>query len=344
MQEAIKDAIKKIVDRQSLSRDEARRLMAGIMEGQATDAQIAATLVALRMKGETIEEITGFAETMREKASRVQGRSHSLLDTCGTGGAKVKTFNISTASAIIAAAGGVYVAKHGNRAMSSKCGTADVLEVLGVNIQLSPEQAETCLQETGFCFMLAPLYHKAMKYAVGPRKEVGIRTVFNILGPLTNPAGADHRLLGVFDLELTETMAHVLRELGTKRAMVVAGYDGLDEITINGQTKVTELKDGEVHTFDVSPEDFGIGSASLEEVQGGDAQHNAAIIRNIFDGRPSAARDIVLLNAGASLYVAGAADTLKDGVREAARIIDSGSAKAKLEQLIQVTGEMQHVS
>jgi anthranilate phosphoribosyltransferase len=340
----IKQAIKKLVDREDLNRGEARQLMASIMEGQATDAQIAAILVALRMKGETIEEITGFAQTMREKVSRVDSRSLSLLDTCGTGGAKVKTFNISTTSAIIAASGGVNVAKHGNRAMTSKCGTADVLEELGVNIQMSEEQAEECLQKTGFCFMLAPLYHKAMKYAVGPRKEVGVRTVFNIIGPLTNPAGADHRLLGIFDLELTEVVAQALCELGAKRAMVVAGYDGLDEISISGPTKVTELKNGDVFTYDLTPEQLGVNSASLTEVGGGDAEFNANIIRNVLDGQKGAARDIVLINAGASLYVSGKADTLAEGVQQAAHLIDSGAAKAKLEQLIQVTGEIKYVS
>lgn len=340
----IQDAIKKVVSRENLSRDEARQLMAHIMEGQATDAQIAAILIALRMKGETIDEITGFAETMREKASKVHNRAHALLDTCGTGGAAVKTFNVSTLSAIIASTAGISVAKHGNRAMSSKCGTADVLEVLGMNIELSPEQAEECLQKTGFCFMFAPLYHKAMKYAVGPRKQIGVRTVFNVLGPLTNPAGANLRVLGVFDHHLTGTMAHVLHELGTQRALVVAGYDGLDEITINGPTKITELKDGEVFTYDLTPEQVGLQSYSLEEVSGGNAEFNAQIIREILDGKIGAARDIVLLNAGASLYVAGKADSIADGIREAARLIDAGLVKAKLQQLKEVTGEILYVS
>jgi anthranilate phosphoribosyltransferase len=340
----IQEAIKKVVSRENLSRDEARQLMAYIMEGQATDAQIAAVLIALRMKGETIDEITGFAETMREKASKVDNRAHALLDTCGTGGAAVKTFNVSTLSAIIASSAGVSVAKHGNRAMSSKCGTADVLEVLGINIALSPEQAEECLQKTGFCFMFAPLYHKAMKYAVGPRKEIGMRTVFNVLGPLTNPAGANLRVLGVFDQNLTEVIALVLHELGTERAMVVAGYDGLDEITINGPTKITELKDGKVFTYDLTPEQVGLQSYSLEEVSGGDAEFNAQIIRDVLDGKKGAARDIVLLNAGASLYIAGKADSIADGVKEAAGLIDAGAAKAKLQQLIEVTGAIQYVS
>jgi anthranilate phosphoribosyltransferase len=340
----IQQAIKKVVDREHLNRDEARQLMAYIMEGKATDSQIAAILVALRMKGETIDEITGFAQTMREKASRVQSRSQSLLDIVGTGGDGSNTFNISTVSAIIAASGGISVAKHGNRAVSSKCGAADVLEALDVNIQLTAEQAEASLQQAGLCFMFAPLFHKAMKHAVAPRKEVGIRTLFNILGPLTNPAGADLQLLGVFDLGLTEVMAQVLRELGTKRAMVVAGYDGLDEITISGPTQVTELKNGDVFTYDITPEQVGLKTYTLDEVAGGDAEFNAQMIRNILEGQKGAPRDIVLLNAGASLYVSDKAATLAEGVQEAARLIDSGLAKAKLEQLVQVTGEMRHVS
>lgn len=340
----IQTAIRKVVSKENLTREEARMAMAQIMEGKATDAQIAALITALRLKGESREEITGFAQTMREKANRLQTTQMQLLDTCGTGGDGGTTFNISTAAAIVAAAGDVRVAKHGNRAVSSKSGSADVLEALGVHIHVDAVQAQHCLDEIGICFMFAPSFHQAMKYAVGPRKEIGIRTVFNILGPLTNPAGADRQIIGVFDRHITEVMAEVLRELGTVRAMVVAGLDGLDEISLSAPTKVTELKEGSIHTYEVTPEQLGCRTYPLEAVAGGDAKENAELIRQIFAGQKGAHRDIVLLNAGASLYLADKTASLREGVQLAGQIIDSGQAAKKLERLIQVTGAFKHVS
>ncbi|WP_375256443.1 anthranilate phosphoribosyltransferase [Paenibacillus sp. JMULE4] len=340
----VQQAIHKIVGQSNLTRAEARDVMSHIMEGGATPTQIGAMLTGLRMKGETIEEITGFAETMRAKANRVQTRRENLLDTCGTGGDGADTFNISTTAAIVAAAGGVRVAKHGNRAMSSKSGSADVLEALGVNIQLNETQAARCLEEVGICFMFAQLYHQSMKHVAASRRELGFRTVFNLLGPLTNPAGADRQVLGVFDRGKTETIAHVMLALGVKRSLVVASLDGLDEISISDATQVTELKDGGIRTFEITPEELGLKVYSLKDVVGGDAAVNAEIIRGIFSGAPGACRDVVLANAGACFYVTGFSETLQEGVKLAAQVIDSGKAKEKLEQLVQYTGEVSHVS
>ncbi|GIQ61761.1 anthranilate phosphoribosyltransferase [Paenibacillus cisolokensis] len=328
-----------------LTREEAREVMEIIMSGKATSAQIAGIVTALRMKGETVDEIAGFAEVMRSKSNRVATEREGLLDTCGTGGSGIHKFNISTASAIIAAAAGVRVAKHGNRAMSGKAGSADVLEALGVNIALSAEQAARCLDEIGICFMFAQLYHPALKHAAGPRKELGVRTIFNMLGPLTNPAGADRQLLGLYDRSRTETVAGVLRELGLKRAMVVSSHDGLDEISISAPTQISELRDGQLRTYDLTPEQLGLRTYPLGEVLGGDAAVNAAIIRSVFAGEQKGAyRDIVLANAGACIYVGDAADTLREGVERAKEVIDSGLASAKLQQLIETTGEVAHVS
>lgn len=336
----IRAAIAKIVGGADLTQDEARAVMVEIMDGLATPAQIGGLLTALRMKGETVEEIVGFAEAMRDKAIRLETPSRDLLDTCGTGGDGAGTLNVSTAAAIVAAAGGVRVAKHGNRAMSSRSGSADVLEALGLSIELSPEQAAVCLEQTGFCFLFAPLYHRSMRHAAAPRKEIGIRTVFNLLGPLTNPAGADRQLLGLFDRSRTESIAQVLRRLGRERALVVAGYDGLDEISVCAPTQVTELRNGEIRTYDVEPEDLGLDRRSLDDIRGGDAAKNANMIRRVFEGEPGACRDIVLANAGACFYVAGRVGSLRDGVRLAAETIDSGAARRKLEQLIAATGAM----
>ncbi|ALS27774.1 anthranilate phosphoribosyltransferase [Paenibacillus sp. 32O-W] len=328
-----------------LTREEAREVMEIIMSGKATSAQIAGIVTALRMKGETVDEIAGFAEVMRSKSNRVATEREGLLDTCGTGGSGIHKFNISTASAIIAAAAGVRVAKHGNRAMSGKAGSADVLEALGVNIALSAEQAARCLDEIGICFMFAQLYHPALKHAAGPRKELGVRTIFNMLGPLTNPAGADRQLLGLYDRSRTETVAGVLRELGLKRAMVVSSHDGLDEISISAPTQISELRDGQLRTYDLTPEQLGLRTYPLGEVLGGDAAVNAAIIRSVFAGEQKGAyRDIVLANAGACIYVGDAAGTLREGVERAKEVIDSGLASAKLQQLIETTGEVAHVS
>jgi anthranilate phosphoribosyltransferase len=340
----MKETLGKLLGGQTLQRAEARAVMTEVFEGAATPAQIGALLTMLRLRGETTDEITGFAEAMRQKAVVLSTERSNLLDTCGTGGDGADTINISTASALVAASGGVRVAKHGNRFSSSKSGSADVLEALGVTIALTAEQARECLDRIGICFMFAQLYHQSMKHAAGPRSELGFRTVFNLLGPLTNPAGADHQLLGVFDRSKTETLAGVLRELNVKRALVVASMDGLDEISLSAPTQVTELKDGTIRTFEISPADLGLAVSPLEAVKGGDAVQNAAIIRRVFDGEQGACRDIIVANSGACFYVTGKAASLREGAELAARLIDSGAATAKLEQLIQVTGELNYVS
>lgn len=340
----IQEGIQRIVGGGSLARAEAAAIMAQIMEGQASQAQFGSLVTALRMKGETIDEVTGFAETMRRYASRVVTEQSNLLDTCGTGGDGAHTFNISTVSALVAAAGGIRVAKHGNRAASSRSGSADVLEALGVNITLNQEQAARCLEKVGLCFMFAQVFHQSMKHAAAPRREIGIRTVFNLLGPLTNPAGADRQLLGVFDRSKTELMANVLRELGLRRSLVVSSYDGLDEISISAPTQITELKNGEIRTYELSPDDLGLRASGIEAIAGGDAKENASIIRSVLSGERGAYRDVVLANAGACFYVAERCSTLQEGVKLAANAIDSGLALEKLNQLIQYTGELSHVS
>lgn len=347
MSEAIsmQQAIAKLVSSNDLSRAEAQSVMTQIMNGEATSAQIGAAAIALRMKGETKDEITGLAEVMRSFSNHVDSHQSGLLDTCGTGGSGISKFNISTASSLIAAAAGITVAKHGNRAMSGKSGSADVLEALGVNINVTPEQAKACLDEVGICFMFAQLYHPSLKHAAGPRKEIGTRTIFNMLGPLTNPAGADRQLLGLYDASKTEIIAEVLRELGITRALVVSSFDGLDEISISSSTKVSELKDGSVTTYHISPEQLGLVTRPLSDVLGGEPAQNAQIIREIFDGtRRDGYRDIVLANAGACIYLGGLSNTHAEGVKIAAEIIDSGKAALKLDQLIQKTGELNYVS
>jgi anthranilate phosphoribosyltransferase len=337
-------ALAKLMNGDDLTRDEAFGAMTTIMRGEATAAQIGGTVIALRMKGETVDEITGFAEAMRAFSNHVATENHDLLDTCGTGGSGIHKFNISTVSAVIAAAAGARVAKHGNRAMSGKAGSADVLEALGVNINLTAEQAAICLDRTGICFMFAQLYHPALKHASVPRRELGVRTIFNLLGPLANPAKADRQLIGLYDRTRTATVAQVLSRLGLKKAMVVGSHDGLDEISISAPTQVSELKDGKVITYDITPELLGLSTVPLGAVQGGDAQENAEIIRRILDGERSPYRDVVLANAGACIYVAGRADTLPEGVTIAAKTIDSGLAANKLQQWIATTGEVSHVS
>ncbi|MBB6674133.1 anthranilate phosphoribosyltransferase [Cohnella nanjingensis] len=338
-------ALSKLMGGHDLLREEAFAVMSLIMKGEATPAQIGGIVVALRLKGETVDEITGFAEAMRSfSSSQVRTANEDLLDTCGTGGSGIHKFNISTSSAIIAAAAGVRVAKHGNRAMSGKAGSADVLEALGVNIQLTADQASECLDRTGICFMFAQLYHPALKHAAAPRKELGVRTIFNMLGPLANPANADRQLMGLYDRTRTATVAQVLSRLGLRRAMVVGSHDGLDEISISAPTQISELRDGVVTTYDVTPEALGLATVALGEVQGGDAAENAAIIRRVLSGEKSAYRDVVLANAGACIYVAGRAETLADGVKRAAETIDSGAAQDKLQQWIATTGEVGHVS
>ncbi|MGG1515133.1 anthranilate phosphoribosyltransferase [Paenibacillus oryzisoli] len=340
----MQQALGKVINGSHLTREEARGVMSEIMEGAATPAQIGSLLTALRFKGETLDEITGFAETMRSKAAQMNVLQSDLLDTCGTGGDGAETFNISTTAAIIAAAGGIRVAKHGNRAMSSKSGSADVLEALGVNITLTGEQAAKCLERAGICFMFAQSFHQSMKHVAAPRRELGFRTVFNLIGPLTNPAGADRQVLGVFDREKTELIAQSLQALGLKRALVVASEDGLDEFSISAPTKVTELKNDTIATYSITPDDLGLRAHSIKDVAGGDAQLNAEIIRHIFAGEKGPHRDIVLANAAACFYVTGLVGTMQQGVKLASNVIDSGKAEAKLNELIQYTGELSHVS
>jgi anthranilate phosphoribosyltransferase len=338
----IRDAIKKLVDGQDLTQDEAIATMTEIMEGEATPAQIGAFVTALRMKGESVEEIVGFAKVMREKAVKVVPKSKDLLDTCGTGGDKLNTFNISTTTMFVVAGAGVKVAKHGNRAASSTCGSADVLEALGINLNLSPAQTATCIDTVGIGFMFAPAMHPAMKHAVGPRKEIGIRTVFNLLGPLTNPAGASRQIMGVFGEEWTELIAEVLAELGAKRAMVFHGLAGLDEMSTLGETKVSELVDGKVRTYTVVPEDAGLSRTSPEALSPGQGQvsGNVQALLEVLEGEKGPKRDIVLLNAAAALVVAEKAGSLREGVEIAAQSIDSGAAWAKLDDLRQISQEL----
>lgn len=329
----IQQAISKLIGKVDLTEEESMHAMNCIMEGQATQAQIAGFLTALRMKGETIAEITGCARCMREKAERIHPAAGYCIDTCGTGGDGADTFNISTASAIVAAAGGVHVAKHGNRAVSSRCGSADVLEALGVNILLEPADVEKCIEQVGIGFLFARNHHKCMKHAATPRNELGIRTIFNILGPLTNPAGAQGQVLGVFDENLTEVLAGVLCNLGTENALVVHGMDGLDEITTTDATKITEVKYSQLSTRYITPEEYGLKRAEKAELAGGDAATNAEIITSIFCGEKGPQRDIVLLNAAAAFHVGRAAKDMQEGLTLAAGIIDTGRAAQKLAEL-----------
>lgn len=328
----IKEAINLLVSGINLSESEMAECMKEIMEGRATEAQIGSFLTALRIKGETIDEITGAARIMREKASTIKA-PEGVLDTCGTGGDMSHTFNISTATAIVVAAAGVPVAKHGNRAVSSQSGSADVLEALGIKIDLTPEKVEKCIFDTGFGFLFAPMFHPAMKYAVGPRREMGIRTIFNILGPLTNPAGAKRQILGVFSSRLTQILAAVLGNLGAEDAMVVHGEDGLDEITITNGTKVSRFRDGKVEDMYLSPEDFGLGRGKKEDLLGGDREENANIILRIFNGEKGHKRDIVLINAAAGIAVSGKAPDLGTAFEMARDSLDSGRALKKLEEI-----------
>ncbi len=333
----IREAIEKLVNRVNLSEAETIDVMNQIMTGEATPLQVASFLTALRVKGETVEEITGAARVMREKAHRVNVGSKTVLDTCGTGGDQKGTFNISTASAFVVAGAGVNVAKHGNRSVSSQSGSADVLGALGVKIDAPKERVEACIDKVGISFLFAPLLHEAMKYAVQPRRDIGIRTVFNLLGPLTNPAMASHQLLGLYSGELVGVVAHVLKNLGSVRAMAVHGLEGLDEISLCGPTKVAELRDGQVKEYTIEPEPLGLKKCRLEDLRGGNAEASAAIVRGVLRGDKGPARDVVLLNSGAALYVSGTAATIAEGLRLAAESIDSGKARQKLEQLIQMT-------
>jgi anthranilate phosphoribosyltransferase len=342
----IVDAIRKVVDGKDLTRDEAFAVMDAIMSGQATDAQIASFLTALRMKGERVEELIGFARVMREKVSLVKTRHRvqtslsgtdreMLVDTCGTGGDATGTFNVSTATAFVVAGAGIPVAKHGNRSVSSLCGSADVVEALGVRLDLPPERVGGCVDEVGIGFCYAPLLHKAMKYVMLARKEIRIRTVFNILGPLTNPAHALAQVIGVYDGRLTEVMAQVLKELGAVRAFVVHGEDGLDEISNTSESRISELRRNEVRTYTVRPEDFGLPRARMADLQGGSAADNAEIIRRILKGERGPKRDIVVLNAGAAIAAGGKAEDIAAGIGMAQRSIDGGAALDKLNRLVE---------
>jgi anthranilate phosphoribosyltransferase len=333
----IRDAVAKAVNMEDLNESEMMDVMSEVMEGRATPAQIAAFITALRMKGETVAEVTGAARIMRQKAVRIDARSSVIVDTCGTGGDGSHTFNISTTAAFVAAAAGLTVAKHGNRAVSSGCGSADVLEALGVNIDAAPEIVEECVQQIGIGFLFAPRLHGAMKYAIGPRREIGIRTIFNMLGPLTNPAGATCQLIGVYDPKLTEMFAGVLKNLGTRRAFVVHGADGLDEATVTGETRVSELRDGLIRTYNINPLDFMDDYDSIEALRGGDASVNARITTDVLTGKDGACRRIVLLNAALAIMAADKAETLGEGIGIAAGAIDGGAAWKKLQALIELT-------
>lgn len=333
----LQEAIKAIVQGENLSEDEARQAMDQVMGGQATPAQIGAFLVGLRLKGETVDEITGFARSMRERALPFSTRYHTFVDTCGTGGDGRGTFNISTMAALVVAACGLPVAKHGNRSVSSSCGSAEVLEALGVRVNLTPPEAAACLDQVGITFLFAPAFHLAMKHAAGPRKELGIRTVFNLLGPLTNPAAAPAQVLGVYEAILTEIVAEVLGKLGSRRALAVHGSDGMDEVTVTGPTKISELRDGQVVTYFISPEDLGLARWPAADLRGGLPEYNAGVLRAVLEGKPGAARDITLINAACALVAGEAAADLREGVAAAARAIDSGAALAKLEELVDFT-------
>jgi anthranilate phosphoribosyltransferase len=338
----IRENIQKLVDGADLTHEESTSSMKEIMSGAATNAQIGAFLTALRTKGETTEEITAFTTVMKECCNRihpqVKGR---LVDTCGTGGDKIKTFNISTNAAFVVAGADISVAKHGNRSVTSKCGSADVLERLGLNLNIAPEEVEKAIEEVGVGFMFAPAFHPAMKYAIGPRRELGIRTVFNVLGPLTNPADASAQLLGVYDPRLTEPLAHSLKSLGCEEAMVVHGLDGLDEISIIGKTRISWLKNGKVTTVEMSPKDFGIKQAKLEDIKGTTPEESAELAFNIMYGGIYAddpKREIVQLNGAAAVIVAGRAEDFDYGIETAKESIESGGAYKKLKELVKFSG------
>jgi len=328
----IREAIRAVADHQTLSEQDAWAAMGEIMDGQATPAQIAAFITALRMRGETVDEIAGFARAMRERALRVVPRVDRLVDVVGTGGDRVSTFNVSTTTAFVVAGAGGYVAKHGNRAVSRQSGAADVLEALGVNIGVAPDVVQRCIEDIGIGFLFAPIYHTAMKHAAGPRKEIGIRTVFNILGPLANPAGASSLLVGTYDPALVRVMAEVLGELGVRRALVVHG-DGMDEVSTLGPTQTAELRDGRVRLSVIEPATLKLPSPPPEAIAGGTPQQNAETTVSVLRGKPGPARDLVAVNAGAALVAAELADDLAEGMALAGRAIDSGAAYEKLEQL-----------
>ena len=330
-------AIRAVTEQRDLDYAEMESVMRLIMTGQATPAQIGGFLVGLRMKGETVDEITAAALVMRELATRVEVSGPHLVDTCGTGGDGASTFNISTASALVTAAAGGRVAKHGNRSVSSRSGSADVLEAAGVRLDLTPAQVAECIGEVGVGFLFAPQHHSAMKHAIGPRKEMGVRTLFNLLGPLTNPAGAPNQVLGVFSEQWVEPLARVLQNLGSEHVLVVHAEDGLDEISIGSATRVAELKDGGITVYTVTPEEFGLERSDLSAIAVSDAGQSLAMINEVLDNRPGPARDIVVMNAGAAIYAAGVADSLSDGIEQAGEALANGSARETLASLIRVT-------
>lgn len=332
----MKQYIQKLMDRQDLSNEEAVAAMTAIMSGEASPSQIAGFLVAMRMKGETVAEITGFASVMRERANRVL-LDVDAIDIVGTGGDGANTFNISTASAFVVAAAGMPVAKHGNRAASSRCGTADVLEALGANISLTPEQAAECVRRAGICFMFAQTYHQSMKHVAGPRKDLGVRTIFNLLGPLSNPAFVPHQLLGVATPALVEPLAEVLGKLGVKHAVVVCSEDGLDEISIAAPTRICDLRGGKAVPGLLRPEDFGFVRADREALRGGDAMENAQILKSVLSGEAGPKRDVTAMNAGAALYAADKAASIAEGVKMASAILESGAALEKMEEFVRVS-------
>ena len=351
----IKEFISQVVSGKDLTEAEMETAMGEIMTGAATPAQIGAFITALRLKGETVDEITGAARAMRAKATKINVNNHlvnidrdeiniddeTILDIVGTGGDGTRTFNVSTTTAFVAAGGGIKVAKHGNRAVSSLCGSADVLENLGVNLDVTSTDVEKCITEIGIGFLYAPIFHGAMKHAAGPRQEIGIRSIFNLLGPVTNPAGASVQVLGVYEQSLTDKIALVLKRLGTKEAFVVCGEGTFDEISICGPTKVSHLKDADVSTFQMTPEEYDFKRAGLQDIVGGDAKENAEIIRHILDGKKGPKRDMVLLNASAAFVAAGLCSNFKEGIHIAAESIDSGKARDKLNQLIEFTQQCQ---
>src|SRR2546422_1373875 len=337
----LKNFLSLLTSGQNLSRDGAGQFLDALLDSEATDAQIAAALIALKLKGETVEELAGSAEGMRQRAIRINCSHSCFIDTAGTGSSRAKTFNVSTAAAFVIAGAGLPVAKHGNRAASSRCGSADVLAALGVNVSSSPEISEKCLNEIGICFMFAPLYHGATARVAGIRRQLGVQTTFNLLGPLTNPARAPRQIIGVWDRELIEPLAQTLALLGTERAWIVHGADGLDEVTISGSTFIAEAIEGQVRTFEVGPDDFGIGRSELDHLRGGDAESNAVIIREVVSGgRQDEARALVVVNAAAALHVGGFGETLREAARIAESSIDSGAALAKLDRLIEATNNV----
>ena len=333
----IQKAINNVINNINLSREDMHSIMQTIMSGEATPAQIGGFLVALRIKGETVDEITAAAEVMRELATKVDLDKTNLIDTCGTGGDSSNTFNISTTSAFVVAASGARVAKHGNRSVSSKSGSADILEAAGINIELDAKQVTSCIENVGIGFMFAPMHHSAMKHAIGPRRELGLRTLFNVLGPLTNPASAPNQVIGVFDKKWLTPLAETLNRLGSKHVLVVHSEDGVDEISISAKTFISELKNNEINNYEISPDDFGIKNFNINDLSVENIDESLTMMKSVFDNNNNAAKAIVSLNAGAAIYASGISDSIKAGVEMAINIIESGAAKKKFEMLIQHT-------